>query len=55
MDSGLRRRMLSYYDERATEYEEAYTLGTGTASIRNPEVFKTEAGLLPGVIMSRRG
>lgn len=50
MDPDLRQRMLSYYDERATEYEEAYTLGTGTASIRNPEVFKAEAGLLPGVV-----
>jgi ubiquinone/menaquinone biosynthesis C-methylase UbiE len=42
--------MLSYYDQRATEYDEAYTLGTGTASIRDPEVFKAEASLLSGVV-----
>jgi ubiquinone/menaquinone biosynthesis C-methylase UbiE len=50
MDSDLRRRMLSYYDERASEYDEAYTLGTGTASIRNPKVFKAEARVLAGVV-----
>ena len=35
MDPDLRRRMLAYYDERASEYEEAYTRGTGTASIKD--------------------
>lgn len=50
MDSDLRRLMLSYYDERAAEYEEAYTLGTGTASIPDPEVFKTEARVLAGIV-----
>jgi hypothetical protein len=38
--------MLQYYDERATEYEEAYVLGTGTSSIPNPEVFRAEATIL---------
>ena len=42
--------MLAYYDERAPEYEEAYTLGTGTASITEPEVFKAEALLLAGIV-----
>ena len=42
--------MLAYYDERAPEYEEAYTLGTGTSSIPDPEVFKTEARALEGVV-----
>jgi len=50
MDADLRRRMLAYYDARAAEYEEAYTLGTGTTSIRDPEVFRTEAQLLAGVV-----
>jgi demethylmenaquinone methyltransferase/2-methoxy-6-polyprenyl-1,4-benzoquinol methylase len=50
MDTELRRRMLAYYDERAPEYEEAYTLGTGTASMRDPEVFKAEAQVLTGVV-----
>ena len=40
--------MLAYYDQRAPEYEEAYTLGTGTASIQDPEVFKAEARVLAG-------
>jgi hypothetical protein len=35
--------MLAYYNEWAPEYEQAYTLGTGTASIPDPEVFKEEA------------
>ena len=42
--------MLTYYDERAPEYEEAYTLGTGTASIPDPEVFKSEARVLAGTV-----
>jgi ubiquinone/menaquinone biosynthesis C-methylase UbiE len=50
MDSDLRQRMLTYYDERAPEYEEAYTLGTGTASIPDPEVFKGEARVLTDIV-----
>jgi ubiquinone/menaquinone biosynthesis C-methylase UbiE len=50
MDSALRRRMLTYYDERAPEYEEAYALGTGTASMPDPEVFKAEARVLAGIV-----
>jgi ubiquinone/menaquinone biosynthesis C-methylase UbiE len=50
MDSELRQRMLTYYDERAPEYEEAYTLGTGTASIPDPDVFKAEARVLAGIV-----
>ena len=42
--------MLAYYDERAPEYDEAYTLGTGTSSIADPEVFKAEARVLAGVV-----
>jgi demethylmenaquinone methyltransferase/2-methoxy-6-polyprenyl-1,4-benzoquinol methylase len=50
MDSELRQRMLTYYDERAPEYEEAYTLGTGTASIPDPDVFKADARVLEGMV-----
>ena len=50
MDFDLRRRMLDYYNERAPEYEEAYTRGTGTASIPDPEVFRTEATALSGIV-----
>jgi hypothetical protein len=50
MDPQLRRRMLAYYDERAPEYDDAYTRGTGTASIPDPEVFKAEARVLEGIV-----
>jgi ubiquinone/menaquinone biosynthesis C-methylase UbiE len=50
MDDDLRRSMFRYYDERASEYEEAYVLGTGTASIQNADVFHHEAVLLTGVV-----
>ena len=50
MDDDLRHGMFRYYDERASEYEEAYVLGTGTASISDPGVFQREAALLTGVI-----
>jgi ubiquinone/menaquinone biosynthesis C-methylase UbiE len=50
MDSDLRHNMLRYYDERASEYEEAYVLGTGTASIVDPEVFRREALLLTQMV-----
>lgn len=50
MDAALRQSMLRYYDERASEYEEAYVLGTGTASIADPEVFRREASLLAGIV-----
>src|SRR5690606_12911151 len=50
MDRRLRQRMLAYYDERAPEYEEAYTLGTGTASMPDPEVFKADARALEGIV-----
>jgi ubiquinone/menaquinone biosynthesis C-methylase UbiE len=49
MDPKLRDSMRRYYNERASEYEEAYLLGTGTASIPDPEVFRREASLLAGI------
>jgi SAM-dependent methyltransferase len=50
MDDGLRDRMLAYYNERASEYEEAYTRGTGTASITGPAVFTTEIAVLEDIV-----
>lgn len=50
MDADLRRSMLRYYDERAGEYEDAYILGTGTASIPDPKVFQAEAALLARIV-----
>jgi ubiquinone/menaquinone biosynthesis C-methylase UbiE len=46
----LRHIMLAYYNERASEYEEAYTLGTGTASITDPSVFTSEIVTLAAVV-----
>ena len=45
--------MLAYYDERASEYEEAYTLGTGTSSIQDPGVFTSEARILSAIVGQR--
>jgi demethylmenaquinone methyltransferase/2-methoxy-6-polyprenyl-1,4-benzoquinol methylase len=53
MDEAGRKRMLQYYDERAPEYDEAYTRGTGTSSIRNPAVFIDEAVALATVVHSQ--
>ena len=50
MDDDLRRSMFRYYDERASEYEDAYIKGTGTASIPDPEVFRREAVRLAGIV-----
>jgi SAM-dependent methyltransferase len=50
MNENLRDRMLAYYDERAREYEEAYTRGTGTASIDDPTVFTGEIAELERIV-----
>ena len=42
--------MFRYYEERAPEYEDAYRLGTGTASITDPTVFQTDAKKLAQVV-----
>jgi ubiquinone/menaquinone biosynthesis C-methylase UbiE len=47
--SGSGSGSLLYYDERAPEYEDAYILGTGTASNPDPKVFRTEATQLADV------
>jgi SAM-dependent methyltransferase len=50
LTQGLRDHMFAYYNERAPEYEEAYTRGTGTASITDPTVFTTEIAVLEGIV-----
>ncbi|HET9270124.1 MAG TPA: class I SAM-dependent methyltransferase [Vicinamibacterales bacterium] len=45
----------AYYDARASEYEEAYTLGTGTSSIRDPAVFTNEARILASIVAQHVG
>ena len=42
--------MLAYYDERAPDYEQAYTDGTGTASIEDGRVFTGDAEQLAHVV-----
>ena len=42
--------MFRYYDERAPDYEEAFLLGTGTASISDPSVFQADARKLAEVV-----
>lgn len=49
MDRELRSSMLRYYDERAREYDEAYTKGTGTSSLQ-PVVFTAESRDLPPIV-----
>jgi hypothetical protein len=54
MDEALRRTMLRYYDERAPEYDEAYTCGTGTTSIPNPSVFINDAVAISTIVARMR-
>ena len=42
MDNDLKQSMLTYYDERASEYDEIYTLGTGFTAVSDPEAYKAE-------------
>jgi len=43
MKTKLKGKINEYYDERAGEYEELYTLGGAPASISDPEAYKAEA------------
>jgi len=52
MDPTLRSRMLTYYDERAPDYEQAYTEGTGTSSIEDRRVLTSEAERLSSVVQT---
>ena len=49
MKCELEESMFDYYDERAGEYEELYTLGAGPASIPEPEAYKEEVQILAGI------
>ncbi len=46
MEKKLKVGINQYYNERAKEYEELYTLGGATASIPNPESYKNEAKII---------
>jgi SAM-dependent methyltransferase len=42
----LRESTFRYYDERAPEYDEIYTLGKGSTSISDPSAYIGEVGIL---------
>ncbi|OFW62654.1 MAG: hypothetical protein A2Z35_02020 [Actinobacteria bacterium RBG_19FT_COMBO_36_27] len=42
MSTELKKSMNLYYDERANEYDEIYTLGAGPASITDPNAYKQD-------------
>ena len=43
MDPRLRQSMNEYYDERAAEFDEIYTLGKPPGKVTDPELYKEEA------------
>ncbi len=49
VNSDIKASMFEYYNERAKEYEELYTLGKGPASIPDPEAYKREVNILAGI------
>lgn len=42
--------MRRYYDERAVDYEDAYTRGIGTSSIADPQLFRREAAVVGEIV-----
>ena len=43
MNPSLRQSMNAYYDERAAEFDEIYTLGKPPGTVTDPELYKEEA------------
>ena len=50
MNPDLRESTFRYYDERAPEYDEIYTLGKGSTSISDPSAYIGEVGILSGLV-----
>jgi len=50
MKKSLKYSMFKYYDERAKEYDEIYTLGKGPASINDPRVYMEETKTLQRIV-----
>ncbi len=50
MEKKLEVQINEYYNERAKEYEELYTLGGSPASISDPEAYKTEAKIISNLL-----
>ena len=46
MDQSLRQSMNEYYNERAAEFDEIYTLGKPPGKVTDPELYREEAGRL---------
>ncbi len=49
MNYDTKASMFEYYNERAGEYDEIYTLGTGPSSIPDPQAYKAETGILAAI------
>lgn len=50
MDPSLRQSMNEYYDERAAEFDEIYTLGKPPGSVKDPELYMKEARALATIV-----
>lgn len=50
MGQNIKQEIYDYYNERAPEYEEIYTLGTGPASIPDPSVYRKEVKTVSKII-----
>lgn len=50
MDPRLRRSMNEYYNERAEEFDEIYTLGKPPGTVTDPELYKEEARSLGNLV-----
>ena len=50
MDPRLRQSMNEYYDERAAEFDEIYTLGKPPGTVTDPELYKEEARSLGNLV-----
>ncbi len=50
MDPQLRQSMNDYYNERAAEFDEIYTMGKPPGTVSDPELYKEEAGSLANLV-----
>ncbi len=50
MDPRIRQSMNEYYDERAAEFDEIYTLGKPPGSVKDPELYMKEARALATIV-----
>ncbi len=50
MDSRLRKSMNDYYDERAAEFDDIYTLGKPPGKVSDPKLYQEEARSLSNLV-----